>query len=85
MTQVTEELSSLGLNGDAIEGILAATRIETLEGLEELLGEGNEAVKELRELFSLAEASGCADYLEFDPSVVRGLAYYTGSVQSLLP
>lgn len=77
--QVEEELSALGLDKAAIEGILAATRITSLEGLEELLGAQDPAVTELRELFNLAEAAGFADYLEFDPSVVRGLAYYTGA------
>ena len=76
--QVQEELSALGLGSDAIQGILEATRIGGLDDLEGLLGTGNAAVKELRDLFALAEAAGCADYLEFDPSVVRGLAYYTG-------
>lgn len=33
---------------------------------------------ELRRLFELAEDYGFADWLQFDASVVRGLAYYTG-------
>ena len=64
--------------GDAIEGILSATAIQSLDELEALLGAENEAVAELRSLFALAEASGVAKYLEFDPSCIRGLAYYTG-------
>lgn len=39
----------------------------------------NEAVADLRQLFKLAEAYGYADWLVFDASVVRGLAYYTGT------
>ena len=76
--QVASELASLGVAESAVEGILAATKIESIEGLAEVLGEDNPAVKELRDFFQLAEAAGCRDYLEFDPSVVRGLAYYTG-------
>jgi histidyl-tRNA synthetase len=39
-----------------------------------------DAVGDLRRLFDLAEAYGVADWLVFDASVVRGLAYYTGVV-----
>ena len=35
---------------------------------------------ELVELFRLAEVAGFADVLQFDISVIRGLAYYTGIV-----
>lgn len=37
-------------------------------------------MKELADLFALANAYGYADWLAFDASVVRGLAYYTGTV-----
>merc|ERR1719473_1873146 len=43
------------------------------------VGESDE-VKELRRLFELAEEYGYSDWIEFDASVVRGLAYYTGVV-----
>ena len=35
---------------------------------------------DLKQLFSLAEKYGYADWIQFDASVVRGLAYYTGIV-----
>lgn len=38
------------------------------------------AVDELTSLFEVAEAYGFADWILFDASVVRGLAYYTGIV-----
>ena len=78
MPQVTVELTALGLNEEAIDGILGLTEIESVSHLEQLLGHDNEAVVEIKALFALAESSGCSKYLEFDPSVVRGLAYYTG-------
>jgi histidyl-tRNA synthetase len=37
-------------------------------------------VDELKRLFELADAYGFGDWLVFDASVVRGLAYYTGVV-----
>ena len=52
--------------------------IRSLDDLEALLGPGSEAVADLKRLFQLAKGYGYDDWLVFDPSVVRGLAYYTG-------
>jgi len=44
-----------------------------------LLGDAaSEALGDLQRLWALAEGYGYADWLVFDASVVRGLAYYTG-------
>lgn len=77
-----EELEALGVAPEAVAGILAATRITTLDELEQLLGAEHEAVADLKRLFDLAEGYGFADYLQFDASTIRGLAYYTGWVKS---
>ncbi len=37
-------------------------------------------LERLRELFRLLERAGLSDRVVFDPTVVRGLAYYTGTV-----
>lgn len=60
-------------------GILSALRCSSLDALSELLGpEGSAALADLQALWRLAEGYGYADWLVFDASVVRGLAYYTG-------
>ncbi|HEX2136446.1 MAG TPA: histidine--tRNA ligase [Microvirga sp.] len=41
---------------------------------------GREGVEELRRISELVEAAGYADRVAIDPSVVRGLEYYTGPV-----
>ena len=46
----------------------------------EILGAAGEAVADLKQLFSLAEKFGYSEWIQFDASVVRGLAYYTGIV-----
>jgi histidyl-tRNA synthetase len=54
-----------------------------VRGLEEasrLAGAASPALAELRRLFDLLDAYGLADRVEFDASIVRGLAYYTGIV-----
>jgi histidyl-tRNA synthetase len=42
-----------------------------------------EAVTHLREYMNLLDALGVGDWIEFDLSIVRGLAYYTGKVFEL--
>jgi histidyl-tRNA synthetase len=62
-----------------VSGLLAALATRSVADLAELLGpEGAEATDELRRLFELGEAYGLGEWLVFDASVVRGLAYYTG-------
>jgi histidyl-tRNA synthetase len=78
--KIVEELEALGVDASAIDGILAAMELRSIEDLETLLGADADAVAELRRLFSLADAYGYADWLVFDASVVRGLSYYTGVV-----
>lgn len=46
----------------------------------EILGASGEAVADLKQLFFLAEKFGYSEWIQFDASVVRGLAYYTGIV-----
>ena len=81
-TQVEQELTELGLSREAMDGIVAATRIGDLKELQQLLGDDNAASQELQELFSIAEGYGIAEYLQLDTSCVRGLAYYTGEFGS---
>ncbi len=39
-----------------------------------------EAARELRKVLAILEWMGVGEYCRFDPSIVRGLAYYTGMV-----
>jgi histidyl-tRNA synthetase len=41
---------------------------------------GNQGANELEEMAKLFDAASCADRIRIDPSVVRGLEYYTGPV-----
>ena len=53
-----------------------------LAGLKNILGNFDLWRKsdELTRLFSALEALGVKDYVKFDPNIVRGLLYYTGTV-----
>jgi histidyl-tRNA synthetase len=104
---VVAQLGDLGVPATAVDGILNALSLRSLDDLAALLGEGDAsgdaatangassgggdaatangsggtgALSDLRRLWELAQGYGYADWLVFDASVVRGLAYYTGVV-----
>ena len=77
---IEKDLQKLGLQGQLVDGILETLSLRSLDDLAGILGEEDPAVLELRELFQLADFYGFGDWLQFDASLVRGLAYYTGTV-----
>ena len=77
---ISNQLSELGLEDSAIKTIQSTLVIKDMNSLEKNLGKESAAVTELASLFSALEAYGISEWIEFDASVVRGLAYYTGPV-----
>ena len=77
---VSEQLGDLGLEKTAIQTIQSTLAIKDMNSLEETLGKESAAVTELTSLFSALDAYGISGWIEFDASIVRGLAYYTGPV-----
>ncbi len=78
-----------GLTEDAIGRVIAFTEAgadtnaRTIENLRAVVagsGRGLEGTDELAEIAALVAASGYGDRVSVDPSVVRGLEYYTGPV-----
>jgi histidyl-tRNA synthetase len=79
-----------GLDAKAAEAVLAftaagaASRSETLDAIARVIGgsaEGDEGLAELARIDAALKGLGVgADQAVFDPSVVRGLEYYTGAV-----
>jgi len=66
-----------------VERILAFMSADSMPALNELIEADSDefvAYKELKVVFSTLEAMGVGDYCVYDPSIVRGLAYYTGIV-----
>mgnify|MGYP000403927570 CR=1 FL=1 len=55
---------------------------QQLDGLKSLLADRDlwKTWDELVRLFAALEALGVREYVEFDPNIVRGLLYYTGTV-----
>ncbi len=77
---VVNQLSEIGLNIEAISTIQHVLGIRSLDDLVQTMGEESDAVAELSVLFQMMESYGLNDWVGFDASIVRGLAYYTGPV-----
>ena len=77
---VGEEMRRLGIADSAVDRIAEITALDSIDAAAGLVGETHEGVRDLRRLFSLAADYGFAQWLSFDASLVRGLAYYTGVV-----
>jgi histidyl-tRNA synthetase len=75
---VTELLGEIGVSEESARSILRALQADSLEALSEQLGADCPAIQDIQRLLQLAREYGFAEYLLFDASVVRGLAYYTG-------
>lgn len=51
-----------------------------LQNISEIGGIDPETINEINHLFDTLGKLGLADYLEFDPSIIRGFDYYTGFI-----
>ena len=77
---IQEQLMELGHNSDAILKIQSILGIKNMDELANSLGKESSAVSELNSLFDSIDSYGILEWVEFDASIVRGLAYYTGAV-----
>jgi histidyl-tRNA synthetase len=81
-----ERLGEAGLATDQIDRVLALARVRRWAELERSaadLDEGLGAGAPLRRTIGALEAMGLGPYLDLDLGIVRGLAYYTGTVFEL--
>ncbi len=53
---------------------------ETLDAITDLIGKGTENAARMRKIYSYLEETGIASAFMYDPSITRGLDYYTGIV-----
>jgi histidyl-tRNA synthetase len=77
---IGEQLSKLGHTSEVITTIQSVLGIKDMRGLKKSLKAESLAVSELNSLFDEIDSYGISEWVEFDASIVRGLAYYTGSV-----
>lgn len=74
------DLEELGLDRSVVEKLLTVLTNKSVESLKDTLGKDSVAVQQLTLTLQLCDDYGISDWIVFDASVVRGLAYYTGIV-----
>ncbi|MFH1442560.1 MAG: histidine--tRNA ligase [Candidatus Micrarchaeota archaeon] len=84
---VEKELQNSGMDKKQVEKIVSLISLkgrssDILEKLGKTLGSeiAKQGIAETKELLSFSESMGFAKYAEFDPSLARGLNYYTSSI-----
>ncbi len=74
-----KQLTELGLHSAQVDGVLTLMDAKSLPDVADLLQEEG-VLRELDDIMAAVQKAGFGDWVVFDPSVVRGLAYYTGLV-----
>jgi histidyl-tRNA synthetase len=77
---LSDPAGPVGLARAEARDVVGLLSLASLEDAAAAAPPDSAAVAELRRLFELLGAYGVADRVDFDASVVRGLAYYTGIV-----
>lgn len=77
---LTDAAGAIRLSAPDAERVVAWLGLRDLETAAAGLPADSAAVLQLRQLFEWLDAYGLSDRVEFDTSIVRGLAYYTGVV-----
>lgn len=77
---IEEELRDLGVEASVIDRVLEVASCDSLQAAAALAGEGDNGLSDIARLLELAAGYGVSEWLSFDASLVRGLAYYTGTV-----
>jgi histidyl-tRNA synthetase len=78
------ELNKLNINNEMSEHIINILLINDIDKLIDVLDtygiKREESLKDIQDIFDYAKAYKIDDFIHFDPSIVRGLSYYTGIV-----
>ena len=86
--ETKNQLKSFVGNDEVVEAIISyitkedeqESFITTLDRLTALLGGESEHTKRMRTIYTYLESEGIEEHFIFDPSITRGLDYYTGIV-----
>jgi histidyl-tRNA synthetase len=82
----TGRLAEAGIGAGTIERVLGLARVENWDGLAAAAGDLEEALAAgdpLRRTIEALRSMGLGGFVDLDLSIVRGLAYYTGTVFEL--
>jgi histidyl-tRNA synthetase len=78
--QLTAPGGPVGLAAAEARDVVSLLGVRSLDDAAAAAPQDSGAIADLRRLYELLAAYGVADLVDFDASVVRGLAYYTGVV-----
>lgn len=79
-TAIEGDMAALGLDRGMVDRIIEVLSSDELDQIAAAIGTDHSGIAELHRLFDLAADYGYVDWLSFEASLVRGLAYYTGIV-----
>lgn len=80
LTEITGRKDKADLVIEYISRVEGESFLDTLKHLETLAGGENESSLRLKEIYALLESAGISGHFILDPSITRGLDYYTGIV-----
>jgi histidyl-tRNA synthetase len=87
---VAREFASRGIDPGAAQTCLAHFAVpagerplDTLDRLEGVIGSGDTGLENLRSIIGLTASTSVAPRLRIDPSLARGLSYYTGAIMEI--
>jgi histidyl-tRNA synthetase len=81
--RLREALAAGGIAAATMDLLADLRRPATWAGLEAAHPEAAKAAPAVREVLAALEAAGLAEFVDIDLTIVRGLAYYTGTVFEL--
>ena len=79
-SSVAALLDEIGIEREVVSRTIEYAHATNMDEITRLIGELPAAAGEIEQFTRLAEAYGIGGFLEFTPSLVRGLSYYTGTV-----
>ena len=80
LSELFAKIGTASPNANANRAISNAQVLTTLESILKAHDNGRRALGELGEILSLSASGPASDRLRLDPSLARGLSYYTGSI-----
>jgi histidyl-tRNA synthetase len=80
---IDKQLLEHGFGASAVGKLHTITKLRTIPDLLEALGTDAAVAEPLQATVDALEAMGVGEYLDIDLTIVRGLAYYTGTVFEL--
>ena len=80
---VPKELVERGISGEAAQNLATTITATSLDAMVESLGGASPSIENLRQILRLVSHTSESDRMRFDPTLARGLSYYTGAIMEI--